>query len=802
MKILKFGGKSLSFDGSFSQVLEIIDSKVQAREEFAVVVSAISDTTDVLEHLLIQASKGLAYQEFFEAFKNKPQHQGLDLSSSFDLLEKIFEGVFLLQDYSLKVKDEVLAQGELISAQVLTHHLLKRGIQAHFVDARKLVVTNANFGNAQPIEQVSKQRVATFFNGNVPKGIAVITGFIGSNERLETTTLGRNGSNYSAALFANYLEAEEVQNYTHVDGVFTANPEWVKDAKKIAFLNFNEANELANFGASILHAKTIVPLLEKQIPLRILNTQNPSGTGTLISAAPTPEGIKSLSVQSNVALINFEGRGLLGKVGIDARIFKTLSNHNINVGVISQGSSERGIGFVVPSDRASEAVVALEQEFEIDFYNKDVNKISINEEVAVISIVGQELQTFHKPYNALIRNAIVPILFNNTVTGKNVSLVVEKSLTKKALNVIHGEIFGVHKKINIAVFGVGNVGKQLVEQILAARENLQRRKEVNLNIFAVANSKKLLLASDGIGSAWEFNLALSTTENSLELVYNYAKEHHLENLIAVDNTANASLVASYIDLIGRGFDLVSSNKIANTQTYSFYKQLRHQLVKNHKDYLYETNVGAGLPLIDTIKLLHLSGDNITKIRGVFSGTLSYLFNTFSSTDLTFSQVLKQAIASGFTEPDAREDLSGADVGRKLLILARELDLENEWEELAIENLISKDLQDLTVDAFYEQLSVLDPIYEQIKRDQEPGHVLRYIGELSGDLQQRKGDLKTQLVSVPVNSALGQLKGSDSIFEIFTTSYGDHPIIIQGAGAGAAVTARGVFGDILRLISKK
>lgn len=803
MKIIKFGGKSLSNGEGVQKVVQTIAQKYFNNEAITVVVSARGNATDELVILLKKAQANIKFDEDFKEFQ-KYQTEGLSqdvFEEEFSTLQKLLEGVSLLGDYSEKIKDLVISYGEIIAAKYLVHVLNESAIKANFVDARELIKTDNNFGNALPIESISKKNVIDFFAKNSDK-VNVVTGFIGSTLLNETTTLGRNGSNYTASLLANYLNAKEFQNYTHVDGIFTANPELVSDAKKIERLSFNEANELANFGAQILHAKTIIPLVEKNIPLRILNTFNPDNNGTLITSEQTNEGIKSLSVLTNVSLINLEGRGLLGKTGIDARIFRVMAENDISVSIISQGSSERGIGIVVNSDKASKALVGLEKEFENDFYTKDVNKISINDNIAVISIIGQDLTNFHKSYTALIRNKITPILLNNTVTGRNISLVINKSEFKRALNVIHGEVFGVSKKINIAIFGHGTVGGTLIEQIIESTEKIEAKKGIKLNVFAIANSKKVLLNKFGIGANWKNALEEKGESYRVEDIIQYAKEHHLENLIAIDNTASDEFVSNYISLAENSFDLISSNKIANTIEYNFYNQLRKVLKENQKEYLYETNVGAGLPLIDTIKLLHLSGENITKIKGVFSGTLSYLFNSFSSQNRKFSEVLQEAIDKGFTEPDPREDLCGNDVGRKLLILARELELQNEFNEVQIQNLIPENLQKDEVSDFLNRLEGFDTIYDEIKNNQEENHVLRYVGELSGDLQQDKGNLEVKLVSVPVNSALGSLQGSDSIFEIYTESYGEQPIVIQGAGAGAKVTARGVFGDILRLSDKK
>ena len=726
----------------------------------------------------------------------------MSFEPEFQLLEKLLEGVSLLKDYSPKTKDLVLAQGELMSAKLVAALLKRKGLESTFVDSREIFKTDAVVGNAQIINSVSEKLTRDRFATIPPNHVAVVTGFIASTEKGDTTTLGRNGSNYSAALLANYLNASELQNYTHVDGIFTANPELVPEAKIIRHLSYEEANELANFGASILHAKTIIPLIEKGIPLRIKNTFNSDDAGTLIHKESEQEGIKSISVIKDNALIVMEGRGLLGKVGVDARIFRALAQKGISVSIISQGSSERGVGLVVASKDAKLAKTAIDEEFSHDFYTNDVSSVSIVDDVAVISIVGQPLSTFHHPYNALIRNQIVPLLINNAVTGRNVSLVLKTEKLHKALNVIHGEIFGVSRRINLVIFGKGTVGGTLINQVIAAHDNILQRKNISLRIVAIANSQKILTAAKGIGKGWEEAFEREAVPYNFDTLQAFVDKNHLENLIAVDVTASKTFVDNYIPLIKSGYDLVSANKIANTISFSFYQELRKTLKQYQKTYLYETNVGAGLPLIDTIRLLHHSGENITRIKGIFSGTLSYLFNTFSAEDKPFSEVLQHAINSGYTEPDPREDLCGNDVGRKLLILARELDLGNEFTDVKIQNLIPEHLREGSVEDFLQRLDEFNAPYQQIKEAQEPDHVLRYVGDLHGDLASTNTvQLDVSLVSVPRNSALGQVKGADSIFEIYTESYGDNPIVIQGAGAGASVTARGVFGDILRLAEK-
>lgn len=355
------------------------------------------------------------------------------------------------------------------------------------------------------------------------------------------------------------------------------------------------------------------------------------------------------------------------------------------------------------------------------------------------------------------------------------------------------------KSVNIAIFGKGVVGGTLINQIIENKQSVLKRQKIKLNIFAIASTKNILLNKNGITNNWEQKLPVSReSKETINQVIAYAEKYDLENLIAVDNTASKDFVHSYIPLIEAGFNLVSSNKIANTLSINLYKEIREKLSEKNKQYLYETNVGAGLPVINTIRLLHESGEDITRIRGVFSGSLSFLFNTFSSDEISFSEALQKAINNGYTEPDPREDLAGADVARKLLILARELDLQNELSEVKVQNLIPEKLRDYTISYFLNNLNLLNDEYQSLKNNLKHNHVLRYIGDLSGDLSKEKGSLEVKLVSVPKNTPLGSLQGSDAIFEIYTESYGEQPIVIQGAGAGAKVTARGVFGDILRL----
>jgi len=506
-----------------------------------------------------------------------------------------------------------------------------------------------------------------------------------------------------------------------------------------------------------------------------------------------------INIYQNKALVNFEGKDFLGQIGVDSRIFRVLNDTGISVGVISQQAIENGISVLVDENDAEDAVRVLSEEFKNEKAKGAVSNIYSINNVAVIGFVSEN---YNKILSELQRNKIFPLLLNQIASAGRVNIVVTDNQTEIAKNIVETEIYGKPKVVHLALIGHGNVGGTLVEQILDSSHDILTRKRLQLKIVAIANSKKMALNKGGFGSDWRQKVNYSQTESSVEGLIDYAKEHHLENLVMVDNTASKDFVKHYDVFVDNGFDIVSSNKIYNTLPIASYRNLRKSLEKNKKQYLYETNVGAGLPLIDTIKLLHLSGENITRIKGVFSGTLSYVFNNFSLRNDKFSTIINEALEKGFTEPDPREDLSGSDVARKLLILARELDLINEFEDINIQNLVPENLLSVSKSEFLSRLEELDEEYQKIKDNQEPGHVLRYVGDLHGDLQKEKGELDVKLISVPATSALGQLKGSDSIFEIYTESYGENPIVIMGAGAGAKVTARGVFGDILRLSEKK
>ncbi len=804
-KIIKFGGRSLANGQGINRAIDIVEQQLATEYDFVLVLSARGKTTDSLQSLLDMARNGENYFPLFEAFKayQLQPFPTADLREEFQLIGEILQGVQLTKDYSDKINDLILAQGELLSVKLLASILQNRGVKCQVIDSRRFLRTDDLFGNAKVRNSQSEVLCRTIFSNLAADTLAIVTGYIAENEQGDTTTLGRNGSNYSASLLASYLNASEIISYTHVDGIFTANPEVVKNASLIKDINYTEASELASFGASILHSKTIAPLIEKNIALKIVNTWNPQTKGTVISNIKTTPGIKSISVQNEVSLINITGKGLLGKIGVDARIFSSLSQQGINLGIISQGSSERGVSFIVSKKESRRAVDTLKLAFQNELQNGDVHAVKSIQNISVVTIIGQKVEDFSSSIAYLKQNNVEILLLNNTISGNNIGLVLRNDHVTKAINIIHSQIFGAVKTLNIAIVGKGKVGGSLVHQILQSQKRIFSKRNLNLKIFAVAGRNEIILDRDGIKHDWKEQLKKNQKgKNSNLLIRDFAQNNHLENLVLIDNTASSTFVENYIDYIESGFDLISSNKIANTQAYHKYSKIRTSLEMNKKEYLYETNVGAGLPIIDTIKVLHASGDNITRIRGVFSGSISYIFNTFSSSNKEFSNCLLEAVQLGLTEPDPREDLSGNDVARKLLILARELDLTNELEEVYIEQLIPDSLKKVKAEQFMERLAEMNIFFDKKRESLQEGEVLRYVADLHGNLQEDKGILTVKLETISDQNRLASLRNTDTLFEIYTETYKDQPITIVGPGAGAEVTARGVLGDLLRIAEKK
>ena len=804
MKILKFGGKSLDNGSGILTVLDIIIDNYRAGEAPVVVVSARGKSTDALLALAELACAGEPYEAALQAFW---EHQCQGTTLRFEVervqLERLLSGISLLGECSPRTADELVSYGEVLSSQYVAQALKDRGYEAVAIDSGDFLVTDAHYGSASVFTEASRERCRALFE-KLPAGvIPIVTGFIARDEAGRRTTLGRNGSNYSAALLANFLEASLMENYTHVDGIYTANPSVVAEARKIDELSYADAAELSQFGAEILHIKTIEPLQERGIPLRVLNTfsYGEESNGTLVTAHPRDKVVRALASLSGKALIHFEGRNMLGRSGIDARIFRSFEAAEVSVSLIAQGSTERGTAIVVDEEDADRAVEALVQEFHHDLETGHVTKIYAEKGLAVVAIIGLNLLEFDRPYRALVRNRILPILLSNSVPENTLCLLVrDDEEREKALKVIHGELFERPKRIHLAVIGHGTVGGAFIGQIIQQRELLIAQKNIDLRIFAIADSRHLLLSPSGAEADWASELERAPFSGDLaEAIISFGQRQALENMILVDNTSSPVIASHYARYAAEGFDIVSSNKKANIAPYADYSYLRDTLQRHRRSYRYETNVGAGLPLIDNLKLLHLSGERITRIHGLFSGSLSYIFNRLTEEpERSLRSIVEESARLGLTEPDPREDLSGEDVARKVLILVRELDVPAELSDVRWENPVPEALRSLSLEDFWARFGELEASIEALRATAKPDEVLRYVGDIVWDDVRQEATLSAGLRLVSRTSPLGRVSGADSCFEIYTESYGSQPIVIQGAGAGAAVTARGVFGDVLRL----
>lgn len=594
-----------------------------------------------------------------------------------------------------------------------------------------------------------------------------------------------------AAQWATQTGASSVEQWASVGGVHTADPEKLATAEIIDRLSYQEAMELAASGTQLLDRRALAVLADAQIPLFIRSLDGSSFTW--VDAEGSDKPVKAVGVEGPVALLKLGGPSFHGVPGIDARAFGALSEAGVSVKLVSQASSERSLGVVVASRDAEKGRAALEAAF-----TSQEATVSVRDGLTVLNITGRHNYALERAIFELRRNAIWLHLIANSVEGHQISLVLDGEKERKALKLVHDQLLGRLKPIHVFCIGKGLVGGTLIRQVLESREHVASKRKIDLRIIGVADSRGAFVQGEGIGADWREKLAGAPLDASPKTWIAALEQTGLSNIVVVDNTADQGITDAYPDFVRAGFDLVASNKKGNAREQHFYDQLRALLERKGKQFKYETNVGAGLPLIDTLLQLHHSSDRITRIKGVFSGSMSYLFNTFSESDRAFSEVLEEAKAKGYTEPDPREDLGGMDVARKLLILARTVDIRAELTDVAIENLIPPALRTGgSYSEFQQQYDALDTHYAGVKAALKQGEVLRFVGDLQVD-EWGKAKLTVELIRTPKSSPLGGIKGSDSLFEIYTDGYGDHPMVIQGAGAGAEVTARGVYSDILRL----
>jgi aspartokinase/homoserine dehydrogenase 1 len=812
MKILKFGGSSVGSPEKIINVINILKSVLKKDRKIAVVVSAFQGITDELIKISELASTGNnKYQDLFNNLENRHISAAKDLISikkqsnilaniklNLNELEDVIHGVYLVKELSPRTLDFILSFGERLSAFIIANALNDKGILSEYLDGRTLVRTDNNFGNAKVDFEITTRQIKDYFKDH--NQLQVITGFIGTTANNETTTLGRGGSDYTAAIFGASLNASEIQIWTDVDGVMTADPRKVKNAFSLPHITYEEAMELSHFGAKVIHPPTIQPAFSKKIPIVIKNTFNTGFAGTVINNKPNSSKftIKGLSSIDNISLIRVQGSGMIGVSGIAKRIFSALAEVKINVILISQASSEHSLCIAVLPQYAQLAKKSIEKEFKLEIFENLVNNPIVENNVSIVAVVGENMRNYPgisgKVFQALGRNGINVMAIAQGSSELNISTVISRDHETKALNALHDSLFlSKEKSVNIFLVGTGLIGGTLLKQIDNQIDYLSKEFGLEFKIIGLANSRKMLINSASIDvKTWKDELNSKGIHTDLGKFIENMRALNLSNSVFIDCTASKLVVDKYPEIFSSNISIVTPNKIANSSNYGFYQKLKQLVLKHNVKFLYETNVGAGLPIIGTLKDLVSSGDEIQKIEGILSGTLSYIFNSFSK-EKPFSEVVKLAKEKGYTEPDPREDLSGMDVARKLLILAREAGLTLELKDIKIEKILPSDVEKAnSVNEFFIMLKKHDKDFEFMReKAAAKGNLFRYIASLEN------GKAKISMQEVNTDHPFYFLSGIDNVIA-FTTKYNqERPVVVKGPGAGAEVTASGVFADIIR-----
>jgi bifunctional aspartokinase / homoserine dehydrogenase 1 len=810
MKVLKFGGSSVGSPERINQVLLILE-KYQYTE-IAVVFSAFGGVTDQLIHCSDLALNGnLEYTAILDKLTERHFNIIRDLISisrqssilayvkiEFNALEDVLHGVFLVRERSPRTLDYIMSFGERLSAYMISEVLNDRDVPAEYLDARQVIRSDDQFGAAQVDFEISNKRIADHFSHH--KKLQVVTGFIASSEMGETTTLGRSGSDYTAAIFAAALDADELEIWTDVDGIMTANPKLVKNAFTVSDMSYEEAMELSHFGARVIFPATMRPAMARNIPIWIKNTFNPESRGTRISASATNgKLVKGISSIDNVSLLNIKGSGMVGVVGVSKRLFAALAQEKVNVILISQASSEHSICLAVESTSGLKAKKAIIKEFQFEIQNKQIDDIDLSNHLSIIAVVGDGMKhhsgTSGRMFSALGKNGINVVAIAQGSSERNISAVISQNDTGKALAALHDAFFlSRNKTINLFLVGTGLIGSTLLNQIKSQWHRLSATHNLDIRLIGLANSRKMLLREEGVqcDKAPE-ELHTYGEQTDLESFCEKMIGFNLPNSIFIDCTASESVAAFYSAILNSSISIVSPNKKANSGPYSIHQELRRIMRDHGIHFLYETNVSAGLPVINTLNDLLMSGDTVIRIEAVLSGTLNYIFSSFTG-EKRFSEVVAEARAKGYTEPDPRDDLSGMDVARKMLILAREAGLSLELEDIRIQGLVPEKCSgNLTVQEFMELLPASDDDFDRLRLEaEEKNQKLRYSAILED------GKISVGLKTVSADHPFYSLSGSDNIIQFVTTRYNDRPMVIRGPGAGAEVTSAGVFADIIRI----
>ncbi|MHB1176916.1 MAG: bifunctional aspartate kinase/homoserine dehydrogenase I [Daejeonella sp.] len=811
MKILKFGGTSVGSVESITKLLQIIEREDENSARPVIVLSAMSGVTNLLAAMADKASHGGEFsrdlkeleERHFEVIKellavSKQNPVFTKLRILFNEIEDLLHGISMLQELTPRTRDLVLSYGERCSTFMISKIAGQDSDHTIFVSAADLVKTDSSFGQARVNMDRSEMLIRDFYEQNKGK-MLFVTGFIASNDEGRITTLGRGGSDYTAAIFGSALNASEIEIWTDVNGMMTADPRMVKKAFSLPELSYTEAMELSFFGAKVIYPPTMSPAFMKKIPIVIRNTFEPEFAGSVIkhNCENSNLAIKGISSINDISIINIEGSGMVGKAGFSGRLFSLLAREQINVILITQSSSEHSITFAIHPTDALKAQKIIEHEFELELLAKKIEAPVFEQDLSILAIVGENMKQTPgiagKLFHALGRNGINVRAIAQGSSEYNISVVISREDLNKGLNAVHDAFFvDLNKTLNLFCLGTGNIGKTLFRQLQDHRQFLQEHNGIQIRVVGMSNTRKMYFDPDGIAlTNWEEILDSAGKPADLSEFVNKMQSMNLPNCVFADNTASLKPIEFYYEIFSSNISIVTCNKIGNSSAYAQYKLFKDTARIHGVDYFYETNVGAGLPIVRTLKDLMISGDRILSIEAILSGTISYIFNNYKG-DVTFHDIVKQAQEKGYTEPDPRDDLKGTDFMRKMLILARDAGYPLEAEDVHIESMLPQSCIDAqSVDEFYDELKKEGAFFENLKKQaEEGGKVLRYIAKLED------GQAKINLQMVDDSHPFYALSGSDNIISFTTDRYKERPMVVKGPGAGADVTAAGVFADIV------